>query len=430
MTYSSAVDYLYGLQRHGIKLGLETIETLLERLAHPHRRFCALHVGGTNGKGSTAAMAAAVLQSAGFRVGLYTSPHLVEFRERIRVNGAMIAEDRLAALTERVRDAAAGLQPTFFETTTAIAFLHFAEVGVDMAVIEVGLGGRFDATNVLMPEACAITTIGLDHQEYLGSTEEAIAFEKAGIIKRERPVILGRMSDSARAVMRRVAEDRSAPVLELGRDFSVVGKHSDRFEYWSQGRVLRDLHCGLAGRHQLDNAACALALLEAAGGEIWERAETAIPDGLQHVQWEGRLEIIERNPAVLLDGAHNPSGAEVLAAYLREFRQQHPGGRVVLVVAMMRDKDHASFIAPFEPLVSEVVVTQAALARSASTLELRRVFAGWRQPVHAVPVPAEALAEAKRRAGPDDLVCVTGSLMLVGEIKAAVRGCGLSPLRG
>jgi dihydrofolate synthase/folylpolyglutamate synthase len=430
MTYSSAVEYLYGLQRHGIKLGLDTMETLLERLGHPHRRWRALHVGGTNGKGSTAAMAASVLQCAGLRVGLYTSPHLVDFRERIRINGGLISEDRVAGLTERVREASAGLEPTFFETTTALAFLHFAEAEIGMAVVEVGLGGRFDATNVLVPEACAITTIGLDHQEYLGPTEEKIAFEKAGIIKSGRPVVLGRMSPSARAVIAQVAEARSAPVRELGRDFAVEGAETDRFDYRSAGHGLRDLRCGLAGRHQVDNAACALALLEAAGGEVWARAEPAVREGLRHVQWDGRLEIIEQHPTVLLDGAHNPSGAEALAAYLREFRRGRPDGRVFLVVAMMRDKDHAGFMAPFEPLVAEVFVTQAALARSASASELQRVFVGWRQPVHAVPVPADALAEAKRRARPEDLVCVTGSLMLVGEIKAAVRGCGLSPLRG
>ncbi len=430
MTYSSAVDYLYGLQRHGIKLGLETMEALLERLGRPHRRLRALHVGGTNGKGSTAAMAASVLRCAGLRVGLYTSPHLVDFRERIRVNGSMISEDDVAGLTERVREASAGLEPTFFETTTAVALLQFAEAGVDMAVIEVGLGGRFDATNVLMPDVCAITTIGLDHQEYLGPTEEAIAFEKAGIIKPGRPVVLGALSPSARGVIVEVAEARSAPVRELGRDFAVVEEGPERFDYRSAEHHLRDLTCGLAGRHQLDNAACALALLEAAGGGLWAQAEPAAAEGLRRVQWEGRLEIIEQHPTVLLDGAHNPSGAESLAAYLRDFRRRRPGGRVLLVVAMMRDKDHAAFMAPLEPLVSEVFVTQAALARSASAPELRAVLAGWRQPVHTAPIPAEALAEAKRRASPDDLVCVTGSLMLVGEIKAAVRGCGLSPLRG
>jgi dihydrofolate synthase/folylpolyglutamate synthase len=185
MTYSACSDYLYGLQKHGIKLGLETMQVLVERIGHPERQFRTLHIGGTNGKGSTAAMAAAILQAAGFRVGLYTSPHLVEFRERIRVNSEMIPEARMAELTERLRAVtSAEVAPTFFEATTALALLYFAEATVDVAVLEVGLGGRFDATNVVDPMVCAITTIALEHQEHLGHTEEAIAFEKAGIIKR------------------------------------------------------------------------------------------------------------------------------------------------------------------------------------------------------------------------------------------------------
>lgn len=430
MTYSSAIEYLYGLQRHGIKLGLDTMRALLDRLGDPHRRVRALHIGGTNGKGSTAAMAAAVLQCAGLRVGLYTSPHLVDFRERIRVNGEMIAENCVAALTERVRDAAAHLDPTFFEFTTAMAFLQFADAAVDVAVLEVGLGGRFDATNVVTPGACAITTIGLDHQEYLGPTEDAIAFEKAGIIKRGIPVVIGRMEALARRVLQQAAEERSAPLWELGRDFAAYDQGLGRFEYRSHHRVLADISCALPGSHQLDNAACAIALLEAAGQDLWSAAEPHVRDGLQTVQWEGRLEIIEREPVVLLDGAHNPSAAAALAAYLEDVRRRDPSRRVVLVLAMMRDKDHAGFVAPLRAIVSEVIVTQAGLARSAPAQDLRKIFDGWSQPIHVAPVPADALEEAKRRAASRDLICVTGSLMLVGDIKAAVRGCGLSPLRG
>ena len=200
MTYASAIDYLYGLQKHGIKLGLETMQALMDRLGHPERRYRILHIGGTNGKGSTAAITAAILQASGQRVGLYTSPHLVEFRERIRVNGEMMAEDGVTELTARVRGASESLEPTFFEATTALAYLYFAEARVDVAVLEVGLGGRFDATNVVHPVACAITTIALDHQEYLGRTEEAIAFEKAGIVKAAVPVVTGRIGSAALSV--------------------------------------------------------------------------------------------------------------------------------------------------------------------------------------------------------------------------------------
>ncbi|HEU5406584.1 MAG TPA: Mur ligase family protein, partial [Nitrospira sp.] len=230
MSYSSVIEYLFALQKHGIKLGLETMRILLDRIGNPHRSLRVLHIGGTNGKGSTAAMVASVLQRSGRRVGLYTSPHLIEFRERIRVNGRMIAERQVEELIARLRAALQdNLEPTFFEMTTALAFLYFAESEVDVAVLEVGLGGRFDATNVVeQPLASAITTIGLDHQEYLGHTEEAIAFEKGGIIKPYVPIVTGRMGREAEQVLRRIARDRSAPLWQLGRDFAIDGNRSER----------------------------------------------------------------------------------------------------------------------------------------------------------------------------------------------------------
>ena len=431
MTYSSAIEYLYGLQKHGIKLGLETMRTLLSRLSNPERRFRSLHIGGTNGKGSTAAMTAAMLQAAGYRVGLYTSPHLVDFRERIRVNQTMIAESQVAELTERLQASVpSGLTPTFFELTTAMAFLHFAESGADVAVLEVGLGGRFDATNVVEPEACAIITIGLDHQEYLGTTEEAIGFEKAGIIKSGVPVVVGRINGPAWDVIRQTAVDRGAPLLRLGQDFHTVGTGPEAFSYRGRSRQLDGLTCALAGRHQLDNAACAVALLEAAEGHGISVNDAAVRRGLESVLWEGRLEVVERGPVLLLDGAHNPAAAHVLAEYLTEWRASRPESQVILVLGMMRDKDHARFVEPFYRLVSEAVLTQVEMARSASVQELRETVGFRFTQCHVAPAVADALALAKARVTAQDLICVTGSLMLVGEVKALVRGCGLSPLRG
>jgi dihydrofolate synthase/folylpolyglutamate synthase len=431
MTYSAAIGYLYGLQKHGIKLGLETMRTLLGRLGNPERRFRSLHIGGTNGKGSTAAMAAAMLQEAGYRVGLYTSPHLVDFRERIRVNQVMIAETQVAKLTQRIRAIVpSDLAPTFFELTTAMAFLHFAESGIEVAVLEVGLGGRFDATNVVEPEACAITTIALEHQEYLGRTEEAIGFEKAGIIKAGVPVVVGRIDGAAWEVIRSTAADRGAPLMRLGLDFHTAGTGPEEFSYRGRFRRLDGLTCALAGRHQLDNAACALALLDAAEGRGISVDEAAVRRGLQAVLWEGRLEVLERGPVLLLDGAHNPAAAHVLAEYLTDWRASRPEARLILVLGMMRDKDHSRFVEPLHRLVSEVVLTQADMARSATVQELQEKI-GSRFPVcHVAPGTVDALALAKARATAQDLICVTGSLMLVGEVKALVRGCGLSPLRG
>ncbi|MDF0674831.1 MAG: bifunctional folylpolyglutamate synthase/dihydrofolate synthase [Nitrospira sp.] len=432
MSYSSVIEYLYALQKHGIKLGLEPMRILLDRVGNPHRSLRMLHIGGTNGKGSTAAMVASVLQHSGRRVGLYTSPHLVDFRERIRVNGCMITENQVEGVIARLRVALQDdLEPTFFEMTTALAFLYFADSEVDVAVLEVGLGGRFDATNVVeQPLATAITTIGLDHQEYLGQTEEAIAFEKGGIIKPFVPVVIGRMGQEAEQVLRRIARDRSAPLWQLGRDFAIDGYRPERLTYRGVTRVCEDLICGLEGRHQRDNAACALALLEAVGRAGIDADDIAVRAGLRTVSWEGRLELIDEDPKVVLDGAHNPAAAHALAEYLKDFSISHPTSRIILVWGMMRDKDRQGFIAPLLPFVSEIVLTQATLARSATVQELRATLHEWQGPVLEAVLPMDAMTVARSRAMPHDLICIAGSLMLLGDIKAAVRGCGLSPIRG
>ena len=431
MTYSSAVAYLYRLQKHGIKLGLATITALMARLGMPQTRYRTLHIAGTNGKGSTAAMAAALLQVAGYRVGLYTSPHLVEFRERICVNGEMIAESQVAQLTEQLQTLCQpDLSPTFFEYTTAMAFQHFADSGVDVAVLEVGLGGRFDATNVVTPMACAVTTISLDHQEYLGTTCSSIAFEKAGIIKPDVPVVLGRIEDDAWRTIERAARERQAPMFRLNEDFRTEGEEPQQFSYRGLGMQYDGLTCALKGRHQLDNAACALALLGAAAPQGIAVTAEAVREGLRAVHWAGRLEVIDRRPTILLDGAHNPAAATALADFLTRSDRSHPSRPVVLVLGMMRDKDHRGFVEPLRDLVDEVVLTQADLPRSATAQELRASLEGLLPHPHVVPSISDAMALARQLATPEGLVCVTGSLMLVGECKAWFHGCGLSPLRG
>ena len=431
MTYAESVAYLYSLQKHGIKLGLETMTALIGRLGMPQARYHTLHVAGTNGKGSTAAMTAAILQAAGYRVGLYTSPHLIEFRERIRVNGEMIAEPDVARLTEQLRGLCQpDLSPTFFECTTAMAFQQFADAKVDIAVMEVGLGGRFDATNVVTPLACAITTIALDHQEYLGTTLASVAFEKAGIIKPQVPVIVGRVLGEAFHTIERVALERAAPLRRLEREFRTMGSTPERFSFRGSSLQFDDLHCTLQGLHQLDNAACALALLESAAPAGIAITEQAVREGLCNVRWEGRIEIVDRQPMVVLDGAHNPAAAAALAQYLRASRLSRPGRRIILVLGMMRDKDHRGFIEPLNDLVDEVVLTQADLPRSATAQELQAGIGDCWPHAYVKEVLSDALAQARGLAGADDLICVTGSLMLIGDVKALFRGCGLSPLRG
>ena len=431
MTYSSAVAYLYRLQQHGIKLGLETMTALTARLGMPQNRYRTLHIAGTNGKGSTAAMAAAMLQAAGYRVGLYTSPHLVDFRERIRVNGEMIPESRVAQLTDQLQTLSqAELSPTFFEYTTAMAFQHFADTAVDVAVLEVGLGGRFDATNVVTPMACAITTIALDHQAYLGSTLSSIAFEKAGIIKPGVPVVLGRLDGDAWRTIEQVARERKAPVFRIGEHFHTEGEEPQQFSYRGLGMRYDGLTCALAGRHQLDNAACALALLAAAAPQGIVVTPEAMRAGLQAVSWAGRLEVVDRRPTILIDGAHNPAAATALAEFLTGADRLYSSRPVILVLGMMRDKDHRGFVEPLRSLVDEVVLTQADLPRSATAQELQSSLGDLLSHPHVVPSLSDAMALARQLATSDGLVCVTGSLMLVGECKAWLHGRVCSPLRG
>lgn len=432
ITYPSTVQFLYGLQQHGIKLGLDTIRALLGRVGAPHRRYPVLHIGGTNGKGSTAAMAASMLQASGHRVGLYTSPHLIDFRERIRVNGEMIPESRVIHGVEVLRTASApDLAPTFFEFTTALAFHHFSECQVDVAVFEVGLGGRFDATNVVEPLATAITTIGLDHEAYLGSTIEAIAMEKAGIIKPGVPVVLGRIGEPASRVIEDRASTVGAPVFRLDRDFRCEGSSPADCRYTGFGLQVDRLSCPLQGRFQLDNLACSLALVELAHERGVSATETSIRAGLQHVAWEGRLEmIVGQEPTVMVDGAHNPAAATVLAEYLAGWRRARPAARVSLIVGMMRDKHPREFLAPLLPLVDSLILTQADLPRAAAGSELRLLLEHDAPFAQVAPTPSDALAMAKHSAAASDLICVTGSLMLVGEIKALLRGDSLSPVRG
>jgi dihydrofolate synthase/folylpolyglutamate synthase len=431
MTYSSAVEYLYGLQKHGIKLGLHNIQALLDGLDHPQRRYRVIHIAGTNGKGSTSAMAAAILQAAQYRVGLYTSPHLIEFRERIRVGGQQIPDRCVAELVERIRLLAGSEIPlTFFEFTTAMAFQYFADCHVDVAVVEVGMGGRFDATNVVEPVSCAITTISLDHEEYLGHTIERIALEKAGIVKPGIPVVLGRVPPAAIQLIDEIARQQGAPIYRLGGEFTVAKRSATAFDYEGITTRYENVTSPLLGTHQFDNAACALALLEVGEATKPSVAEKVVREGLASTRWEGRLEIVARNPMVMLDGAHNPAAASVLAEFLAQYRTAYPASRVALILGMMRDKAHRPFFKVLQPYIDELIVTQADIHRAVPAEQLSAELSDLSPSIRTASAPVDALLLARRLMTPADMICVTGSLMLVGDIKAFLRGCTLSTVRG
>ncbi|MBF8298552.1 MAG: folC, partial [candidate division NC10 bacterium] len=353
VTYPEAIAYLYGLQRFGVKLGLESIARLLQAVGDPHRRFPSILIGGTNGKGSTAAFLASILQAAGYRIGLYTSPHLLDFTERIRVDGQGISPAEVAHLTDELRSLIPDLflaprtfsHPTFFEVTTALAFLHFARTEVDFAVIEVGLGGRFDATNILDPEVAVITNIALEHQEYLGRTLGAIAAEKAGIVRKGSHVVTAADSPEALAVIAGACRAQGATLLDIRAACDWQISRSDlseqHFILAQAGEPTGEFTIRLLGRHQVTNAATAIAaarLLRARGAHI---PEGSIREGLRLTRWPGRLQLFPGHPLVILDAAHNPAGAKALRGFLEE---QQFAGRLILVFGVLKDKDWTAML--------------------------------------------------------------------------------------
>ena len=380
-----------------------------------------MHIGGTNGKGSTAAIVAHILQASGSRVGLYTSPHLVDFRERIRVNGTSISESQVIELTQHIQS----LTPialTFFEFTTAMAFQYFADERVDIAVIEVGMGGRFDATNVLSPLGVVITTIAHDHERYLGHTLSEIAFEKAGIIKQGTPVILGEMPTEAEDVIRGVATDIHAPCYTLGSEFHVIPDSSDRFDYHGIDKKYSEFSCSLQGRHQMRNAGCALALLERVGMKRLKVQESVIGLALSQVVWPGRVEILEEHPRLVIDGAHNPAAAKVLIDALTPMLQGDSDAQLLVILGMMQDKDRSHFMKVVCPFIKHLILTEVSVLRTATVDELKQSAPDGSYTLHESAHPTEALTIAKRLAKPCDVICITGSLFLAGEVRSLMRG--------
>ena len=426
----SQLSYLFGLEPIGIKFGLQNISALLESLGHPERAFAAVHVAGTNGKGSVTAMIDTALRADGRRCARYTSPHLVDIRERFVIDGSPVRDDELDAAIAHVRGhvdslRAAGVldvQPTFFEVTTAVAFELFRRAAVDVAVIEVGLGGRLDATNVVTPIVAAITSIALDHEKYLGHGVGEIAAEKAGIIKRGAPVVIGQMEPDADQVIARVARARGAELLRAWDGVTAVrlepdragtpgaagSRQTTRIRLRTPASDYGEIDLALKGAHQIGNAVVAVRLLELLGVPT-----RAIVDGLTRVSWPGRLEVrrLADGREIILDAAHNPAGAAALASYLDE----QEGARMPLVFGAMRDKDVDHMFRVLLPAVGAVVVTRASNPRAADPMMLAgRVRAiAPRLPVVVEPSPVDAVAAAWRLA---PRVVVAGSIFLLGDV--------------
>jgi dihydrofolate synthase/folylpolyglutamate synthase len=416
------LDRLFALETFGIKLGLDNISGLCAALGHPERTFTSIHVAGTNGKGSVTAMVHAALVAAGLRAARFTSPHLVDLSERFVIGAEPVTQEALRLAAGDVLDCADSLRatgelpvhPTFFEATTAIAFELFRRADVDVAVIEVGLGGRYDSTNVIAPPVGAITSIGFDHQQYLGDTLEAIAFEKAGIIKRDMEVVVGTLPPQARKVVAAVATKQGAHLIDADRDALAIARDDDQLTFETPEDRYGPLPLGLRGEHQIGNALVAIRLLESARRHGVRVPKAAIERGLTGVQWPGRLELIqlEGGRRLLLDAAHNIDGARALAAYLRV---RHPE-RPTLVIGAMRDKDIDAIIGALLPVVSNVVATAAATPRAlpAGELAARIKTASPTVDVQAEPNPETAVEQALSGG---HTVCVAGSIFVVGAVR-------------
>jgi len=432
MNYPDALAFLYGLQRFGIRLGLENVLRLVEAFGHPEAAFQSVHVAGTNGKGSTAAFVDAILRAAGYRTGLYTSPHLLDFRERILVDGHPIPERELAALAAEVAGVVDRIftpsplsSPTFFEAVTALAFLHFARVGVNWGVIEVGLGGRSDATNVLKARVSVITNIGLEHEEHLGDSLESIAAEKAGII-REGGWLVSAAEGAALDAIVRIVREKEARLIRVQDHYRV-----ERLGRFEQGEIfhlagrLREydaLHISLMGGHQILNAVTAVAVAEILEEDGMQVGEAAIRHGLATARCPGRLQVVSMRPRMLVDGAHNPPAIIALRAFLEEERF---AGRLVVVFGVLKDKAWERMLAIMAPLASAVILTRPESDRGAEPRALASTASRYFRRVHIAEAMPEALAAARRFAGTDDTILVTGSLFTAA---GALRALGFTTL--
>jgi dihydrofolate synthase/folylpolyglutamate synthase len=440
MTYNESVRYLLTLGRElaspqharAAKFDLHNIRAICERIGHPERRFASVHVAGTNGKGSTAAMLASIVQAAGLRCGLYTSPHLLRINERIRLDGADISEGDFAASFTRVLAIIEGLlasgtlaaHPTYFECLTAMAFDAFARAATDLAVIEVGLGGRLDSTNVIVPKVAVITQIDFDHETFLGHSIEEIAAEKAGIIKPGVWVVSAAENPASKGVIRRRADEQGAHLVEiddacqLSQVVAKEGRYRFRLALSDQLRPGAshelEITLPLAGRFQMRNATTAVAAARLLALQGFGITDDAVRRGIESVRWPGRLELLQEQPVVYLDGTHNPAGArEVLA-----FWDEHLAGRRIHVIyGAMRDKAIDEVAGLLFPHAATVILTESPQPRSLSAEALAQMTSHLAKMVEVIREPGAALERALEIAEPDDVIFATGSLYLVGDLR-------------
>ena len=420
MTEQEAIERIHSVYPTGRKNGIENMRALMARLGNVQSTLRMVHVAGTNGKGSCCAMIERVLREAGYKTGLYTSPYIERYNERIRVNGVPVCGERLAALVERVWPAVEacrrdGYLITEFELGTALAFVDFWMEKTDIAIIEVGLGGRLDPTNIITPQVCVITEVGMDHMQYLGGTIEEIALEKAGIIKHGIPVALGPQEKAARAVLLAAAKGKEAPVIDPTAERVTQTSRSVTFDVRLAGETIKGLTVSLSGAHQAENACAALGAISALRKRGMSIPLEAIRRGMANVRWPGRLEYFGH---VLLDGAHNDPGVRALCAYADAWL---PKEKTVLLTGMLRDKETDKMTERLSTRVRCAVCATPKVPRALPAQELAASFERFGVRTWAEPEASRALERARSLAGPEGIVLCAGSLYLIGEIRTLLR---------
>ena len=411
-TYQESIKYLFGLEKYGIKFGLSKTTNLLKTFGNPHKGKRYIHIAGTNGKGSAAAFIASILKETGLKVGLYSSPHLVRFTERFKINGEEISQNKTMELIEELRTAFSPEEPpTFFEATTAMALIYFARENTDLSIMEVGMGGRLDATNVITPLVSGITNISMEHQDFLGNRLLDIAKEKAGIIKKGVDVVTAATQSSVIRVFETIARDRDAPLWRVGKEIR-YRTTATGFHYRGPGLRLRGLRLGLKGMMQTRNAALALGIIERLVEKGIAVSEEDIRKGLRNTAWPGRMHIVGTRPTILLDGGHNPAALRTLAHSIRNgFKYR----RLILVIGVMADKEISRMLRAIIPLADYTIFTRPLYSRAAEPEILMKKALPFGKPGEIAPFLTDALTKAKEMADPRDLIVVCGSLFTVGE---------------
>jgi dihydrofolate synthase/folylpolyglutamate synthase len=425
MPLGGTLERLYARRRFGIRPGLERVRFLLARLGNPEQSFRSIHVVGTNGKGSTSAFLAGILTASGLRTALFTSPHLVSFSERFRIDGREVSQQRLEPLLAAVL-AAAPEEATFFEIVTCLAALYFSEEQVDMAVMEAGMGGRSDATAALPGIMTVITPISLDHCDYLGSTLELIAAEKAAVAEPDTPVIIAHQPAEVQKAIADTLQQQSSQFVWAGRDFSARWNSDGTLDYRGSHASLERLSPGIPGGYQAENAALALAAAEALATLGVDLSERALRDGISAAQWPGRMETVPGNPPLLLDGAHNRAGSLALAEALAAYRYR----KLLLVIGTMADKDAGAIVSALAPLAATCYCVSPAIDRAMDDVKLAAIISDLGITSRACGSVANGIQSAQRDAESGDLILVCGSLFTVGEAKAWLAGTEFEGIRG